>query len=163
MRSAKAIAFLATSAIGVAVLCVPATAMSARLVWNFTPSIPTGLYWIEDRTWRKGDRVAVAPSGSLLTVLQRAGVLKKGRVLMKRVVAVAGDEACRSGSRVTVNGADVAIARSDENLPTWSGCLRLDDGDVFLLGETGDSFDGRYFGVTTAKDIVGPVQSVLTF
>ena len=144
-------------------LCVPATAMSARLAWNFTPSIPTGLYWIEDRAWRKGDRVAVAPSGSLLTALQRAGVLENGRVLMKRVAAAAGDEVCRSGSQVSVNGAEVAIARSDENLPTWSGCFRLDDSDVFLLGETGDSFDGRYFGVSSARDILGPIKPVLTF
>lgn len=135
--------------------------VQARLVWNFTPSIPTGLYWIEDRAWEKGDRVAVEPSGSLMITLQQTGVLEKGRLLMKRVAAVAGDEVCRAESKVSVNGYDVATARSDVKLPKWSGCFRLDVGDVFLLGETADSFDARYFGVTSADDIVGPAQLLL--
>ena len=163
MRSAKSVALVAISAIGVAMLCVPATAMSARLVWNFTQSIPIGLYWIEDRSWRKGDRVAVEPSGSLRTALQRAEVLENGRVLLKRVVAVAGDVVCRSGAQVSVNGFEVATARPDENLPTWSGCVRLRTAQIFLLGETEDSFDGRYFGVTSGEDIVGAVQLLLPF
>ena len=154
------ILFLA--AVGVAMLIASAW-VQARLVWNFTPSIPTGLYWIENRAWEKGDRVAVDPSGSLLTTLKRTGVLENGRLLMKRVAAAAGDEVCRSDAQVLVNGSDVATARSDANLPMWSGCFRLQVGDVFLLGETDNSFDGRYFGVTSAEDIVGPVQSLLTF
>lgn len=142
-------------------MLLASTWVEARLVWNFTPSIPTGLYWIEDRAWEKGDRVAVEPSGSLLTTLQRTGVLENGRLLMKRVVAVGGDEVCRSGAQVSVNGSDVATARSDANLPTWSGCFRLGMRDVFLLGETADSFDARYFGATSAGDIVGPARLLL--
>jgi len=153
---------LVLAAVGVAMLIASAW-VQARLVWNFTPSIPTGLYWIENRAWEKGDRVAVDPSGSLLTTLKRTGVLENGRLLMKRVAAAAGDEVCRSDAQVLVNGSDVATARSDANLPMWSGCFRLQVGDVFLLGETDNSFDGRYFGVTSAEDIVGPVQSLLTF
>lgn len=163
MRSAKAMALVAASAIGVAMLCVPATAMSARLVWNFTPSIPTGLYSLEDRPWVRGDRVALKPSGLLLSVLQEAAVLKDGRLLMKRVAAVAGDTVCRMGLQVSVNATPAAFARADRALPAWSGCVLLQSGDVFLLGETEDSFDGRYFGVTSAADVVGPVQPMLTF
>ena len=162
-RLLKPAVFVCASLIGVAMLCVPATAMSARLVWNFTPSIPTGLYSLEDRLWGRGDRVALKPTGLLLAALQEAAVLKDGRLLMKRVAAVAGDTVCRMGLQVSVNATPAASARADQALPAWSGCIQLQPGDVFLLGETEDSFDGRYFGVTSATDVVGPVRSVLTF
>ena len=160
MRRPRSIGILVVATVGV-VMLIASAGVEARLVWNFTPSIPTGLYWIEDRAWEKGDRVAVEPSGRLLRTLQRTGVLENGRLLMKRVAAVAGDEVCRSDAQVSVNGSDVATARSDAKLPMWSGCFRLDVGDVFLLGETEDSFDGRYFGVSSADDVVGPVRGLL--
>lgn len=163
MPSARSIALVVVSAIGVAMLCVPATTMSTRLVWNFTPSIPTGLYSIEDRDWRRDDRVALKPSGHLLELLQTAGVLKEGRLLMKRVAGYAGDEVCRKGQLVTINGVTAASARTGQALPSWSGCFLLDSGDVFLLGETANSFDGRYFGVTSAGDIVGPLRALFVF
>ncbi len=157
-----AIAILALTLIGV-VLAFAGAVNAPRLVWNFTPSIPVGLYSIEERDWRIEDRVALKPSGRLLETLQTAGVLKDGRLLMKRVAASRGDEVCRSGEQVAINGVPRAVARPDEVLPHWSGCRRLAAGQVFLLGEAENSFDGRYFGVTSAKDIVGPLRAVLTF
>lgn len=162
MRRPRSIGILVLAALGVAMLIASAWGQ-ARLVWNFTPSIPVGLYRVEDRSWGKSDRVALKPSGPLLETLQQSGVLKHGRLLMKRVAAVAGDNVCRVGLQVLVNGAPIVLARDDETLPTWSGCIALQQGQVFLLGETDDSFDGRYFGVTSAKDVVGPVRSVLIF
>ena len=162
MRRRRPVAILITGAAGIAMLIASASAQ-ARLVWNFTPSIPTGLYSIEDRAWQRGDRVALRPSGRLQEVLRSSGVLKDGRLLMKRVAAVSGDKVCRNGQEVSIGGLQVATARSDRLLPSWSGCQTLQDGDVFLLGEADNSFDGRYFGVTQAVDIVGPVSTVLTF
>jgi len=153
---------LIVSALAIIMLGVSMTT-SPRLVWNFTPSIPTGLYSIEDREWRRDDRVALRPTGRLLELLRSSGVLKEGRLLMKRVAAYAGDEVCRKGQLVIINGVTVASARVDQALPCWSGCFVLNSGDVFLLGETSNSFDGRYFGVTSATDIVGPVRAILTF
>jgi len=40
-------------------------------------------------------------------------------------------------------------------LPTWSGCVTLDEAHVFLLGETPYSFDGRYWGPTSIDRIEG--------
>ena len=161
-QPARRIVILLIAVVGVAMLAVSASA-DARLVWNFTPSVPTGLYSIEDSPWGRGDRVALKPSGVLLETLQKSGVLKEGRLLMKRVAAVAGDRVCRVGQQVSVNGLASAVARDDESLPAWSGCLWLEAEDVFLLGETDDSFDGRYFGVTSALDIVGPVRALFIF
>lgn len=154
---------LLLSAIAVAMLVVSMTSSRARLVWNFTPSIPTGLYIIEDRDWRRDDRVALKPSGHLREVLRTQGVLKEGRLLMKRVAAGEGDEVCRIGVQVTLNGQPTVHAQTIQQLPFWSGCKVLKAGEVFLLGETDNSFDGRYFAITSAMDIVGPLRSILTF
>lgn len=162
MRRRRPVAILVIAALGVVMVVASAWAQ-ARLVWNFTPSIPMGLYSIEERDWRVEDRVALKPSGRLLEVLHTAGVLKDGRLLMKRVAASQGDEVCRSGEQVAINGVASVQARADGVLPSWSGCFRLNAGEVFLLGETGNSFDGRYFGITKASDIVGPVSAVMIF
>lgn len=163
IRARTAGFFCAISIAGVAMLCASLVSSNPRLVWNYTPSIPTGLYNIEDRRWSPNDRVALEPSGRLLEALRDAGVLKEGRLLLKRVAASAGDEVCRSEQRVTINGVQAALARLDPKLPTWSGCIELGVGEVFLLGEAATSFDGRYFGATSSTDIVGPLNAIVTF
>jgi type IV secretory pathway protease TraF len=41
--------------------------------------------------------------------------------------------------------------------------MSLNEGQVFLLGDTAGSYDGRYFGVTGASEIVGRADLLLTF
>jgi len=158
---------LATLVVGVAAvaaLCVPASVASARLVWNATASAPIGLYYIEHDAWEVGDRVAVHPSAALAQDLDRRGVLPSGKLLIKRVAAARGDTVCRQQERVTVNGALAATARSTSHagglLPVWAGCMTLGINDVLLLGDTPESYDGRYFGVTSTETIVGRVIMV---
>lgn len=159
------VVILSVAAVAIAMLCFTGNASSPRLVWNTTASAPTGLYSIEQGTWRVGDRVAVRPSASLAEDLDRRGILPLGKLLIKRVVAGLGDTVCRDGERVTVNGSQVAVAktasRNGDALPSWGGCRRLGASEVLLLGDTPDSYDGRYFGVTPAEDVVGRV-SILT-
>lgn len=130
-------------------------------VWNFTASAPVGLYYVLGRPWTRGDWVAVRPSAELARVLARFGALERGRLLVKRVAAAEGDQVCRNGADVAINGATVARARtatsSGELLPAWTGCQTLSADQVLLLGDAEGSFDGRYFGVTPASEIVAPV------
>lgn len=152
---------LSVAAAAIAMLCFTGNASSARLVWNTTASAPAGLYSIEQGIWRVGDRVAVRPSASLAEDLDRRGILPLGKLLIKRVAAGRGDTVCRDGERVTVNGSLAAIAKSSSRkgdaLPTWEGCRRLGASEVLLLGDTPDSYDGRYFGVTSAEQVLGGV------
>lgn len=152
---------LSVAAAATVMLCFSGNANSARLVWNTTASAPAGLYSIEQGTWRVGDRVAVRPSASLAEDLDRRGVLPLGKLLIKRVAAGRGDTVCRDGDRITVNGSLAAIARmtssSGKQLPAWSGCRELGHAEVLLLGNTADSYDGRYFGVTSAEEVLGRV------
>ncbi|MBY0565718.1 MAG: S26 family signal peptidase [Hyphomonadaceae bacterium] len=48
---------------------------------------------------------------------------------------------------------------SGVTLPTWTGCRTLRD-EVFLLGDTPDSFDGRYWGPTSVELIEGAWRAI---
>ena len=50
-----------------------------------------------------------------------------------------------------------------EPLPSWQGCTSLNEGQVFLPGDTAGSYDGRYFGVTRANEIIGRAELLLAF
>lgn len=158
---------LVLAALAIGTLALPSATGSALLVWNTTPSAPSGVYRIERVRWAVGDRVAVLPSQELAVDLDVRGVLPRGKLLIKRVVAVTGDAVCRREGTVFVNGVIMAQAKSNDSagrpLPSWQGCTRLDKGQVFLLGDTEGSYDGRYFGVTRVDDVVGQAQLVLAF
>lgn len=136
-------------------------------VWNFTASAPVGLYHVQGRPWTRGDWVAVRPSAELASVLARFDALQRGRLLVKRAAAIEGDQVCREGADIAVNGAIVARALTATStgslLPAWEGCRTLSVGEVLLLGAAEGSFDGRYFGVTPASEIVAPVVHLAGF
>lgn len=142
----------------IATLIVPPRAL---LLWNVSASAPIGLYFVGGRgDIARGDMVAARVPSGLRLFAARRGYLPINVPLMKQVVAVAGDVVCASGPAVTVNGRRVA-ARVDIDgrgraMPWWSGCVQLVEGDVFLLmSGSPASFDGRYFGVTPASEVLG--------
>jgi type IV secretory pathway protease TraF len=71
-----------------------------------------------------------------------------------------GDTVCAEGSAVSVNGETVAergqVDAAGNPLPSWSGCVVLEAGEVFLLGDHPGSFDGRYWGVSDLAELGGP-------
>ena len=94
-------------------------------------------------------------------------ILANGKLLIKRVAGRAGDRVCRHGADVSINDEPAAKARDVDSqgvqLGSWQGCVTLDDAQVFLLGDTPGSYDGRYFGVTSRADIVGRADLLLSF
>ncbi len=129
------------------------------IVWNASPSLPTGLYVFTDSAWDRNDIVAVRPDATSRPLLERHSGLRSRRVLIKRVAARRGDLVCRHEARITINGRDAALARlaspGGDALPTWDGCVTLPSSKVLLLADHPLSFDGRYLGPTEAADIVG--------
>ena len=132
-----------------------------RLVWNASASAPIGLYAVSPGTAPgRGDMVSAWPPAAARQLAAHRRYLPANVPLVKRVAAVAGDTICGVDRTVTVNGRAVALRRAADAggrpLPAWQGCIRLAPGMVFLLmTETPDSFDGRYFGPTAARDIIG--------
>ena len=138
-----------------------------RLVWNGSASVPRGLYGIEDRAPKRGELVlARAPESALRVAISR-GYLPSDMPVVKHLVAVEGDEICRFGTEISINGTVVATAQirdlEGRLVPSWRGCERLDDGEVFLLADHPHSFDGRYWGKSDGADIHGVAHPVWTF
>lgn len=130
-----------------------------KLIWNRTSSAPEGLYWLSDAPFTSGRwGVISARSGEAEWAVAR-GFVGRDWPLIKQVAAMPGDEVCRYGELVSVNGKDVAVALSvdhlDRELPVWSGCFVLKDTEVFLLNPHPRSLDGRYFGPTKREDLDG--------
>jgi conjugative transfer signal peptidase TraF len=152
---------LASTGVGVALLLTPAVVAPApRLVWNSSASAPIGLYLVQPgRTPEPGDMViARVPSGYRRLADQRH-YLPTNVPLVKRVVASVGDEICAMVPRIFIDGRPAVDRRAADGkgraMPAWNGCIRLHDGQLFLLMPDPASFDGRYFGVTSAADVIG--------
>jgi conjugative transfer signal peptidase TraF len=123
------------------------------LIWNASPSQPVGLYRVERRRARVGDRVLVRLPPRFAAFAARRSYLARKAYLLKPVAAVSGDRVCRWGAQVSVRGRRAARARWQDglgrDLPVWQGCHRLTPGELFLLAADADSFDSRYFGAVS--------------
>jgi conjugative transfer signal peptidase TraF len=159
--------WLFVSAIGVALVSVSATHfVPKRLVWNASPSVPTGLYRIENGTPKRGDIVLVELPEPYKTIADQRGYLPKNLPALKRVRALSGDQVCRFGRKVSINGATVSVAQLHDirglKLPEWSGCRTLKSYEVFLLTDHPKSYDGRYFGPVDRSAITGIAHPLWT-
>jgi conjugative transfer signal peptidase TraF len=150
------------------VLATPASLVPTPwLVWNASASAPIGFYWRVAGAPSRGDLVlARAPLWARRLAAERH-YLPLNVPVVKRVAAVAGDVVCASGDAISIDGYVVAHRlvsdRMDRPLPQWEGCVALSAGEFFLLmADVPDSFDGRYFGVTERRDIIGRLVPLWT-
>jgi len=136
------------------------------LIWNRTGSAPQGLYWLSDEPFTRGSWVVVAASSAEAQWAEEHGFVGRNWPLLKQIAGLPGDEICRSGVEVSINGTLVATARKQDSmgrdLPVWQGCMQLDEGQVFLLAPHPDSLDGRYFGAMQRSDLVGVAHPLMT-
>ena len=133
---------------------------SVLLVWNASASAPVGLYRVHaDSSAGRGDMVIAWTPEPARSLAARRRYLPANVPLVKRVAAIAGDRVCAAGSAILINGRRVAVRqRSDaagRPMPWWNGCHQLRRNEYFLLMEKSLSFDGRYFGVTRGRDVIG--------
>jgi conjugative transfer signal peptidase TraF len=158
---------LVAGALAVALLTAPALGQwSPRILWNSTPSVPVGLYWLQpvDRV-AIDDLVAVRPPEGLARFLAARGYLPQGVPLLKHVVALPGAEVCRDGAVIRINGQVLGRAQARDRLgrelPHWQGCHRLGVGEVFLMNPAvPDSLDGRYFGPLPLSAITARLRPI---
>lgn len=145
------------------ITCLGATILAPplpRLVWNASASAPIGLYRVTpEARLRRGDMViAWAPAGPRALAAQRH-YLPGNVPLVKRVAALPGDRICAIGSAIFVGGHRVAERRARDaagrEMPWWRGCMTLGGGKMLLLMDASASFDGRYFGPTLPRDVIG--------
>lgn len=157
----------AVAALGAALAITIAVAPRPRLVWNASASVPIGLYRVGSAgAIETGDTVIAWTPASARALAARRRYHPANVPLVKRVAARAGDRICAHGREIFVNGRPVAGRLTSDGagraLPWWRGCVTLDRGALFLMAEHPGSFDGRYFGPTTAANIVGEAHPLWT-
>jgi len=140
----------------VAAIAVP---MPMKLVYNASKSAPLGFYWVDQQAAPRQEFVLVYVPKRVRDLVEKREYLPSGIPLIKRVVGIAGDTVCRRGRTILINGVTVAVAKMKDNkgraLPNWQGCHVLTAGEIFLLQDHPQSFDGRYFGPVKQSLIIG--------
>lgn len=142
--------------------------LPVKLLWNASASTPVGFYHLDaPRHLKIGDLVAVMPDKPLADFMVGRGYIGRGVPLLKHIAALPGQEVCRAGDTVTVDGVLFGDAldhdRRGRPLPVWQGCRRIADGDIFLMNPSvPDSLDGRYFGPLPARDVLGKATPLYT-
>jgi conjugative transfer signal peptidase TraF len=142
--------------------------VTPKLIWNASASVPIGLYALRPvDTLAVNDLVAVVSPEPLARFLSERGYLPNRVQLMKHVAALTGQTVCRTGNTITIDGTAVGIALNRDHLgrelPTWSGCQTLRDGEVFFVNrQAADSLDGRYFGPLPTTSIIGRAVPIWT-
>jgi conjugative transfer signal peptidase TraF len=150
------------AAMAIAFIAAPSLIdLPMKLIWNASPSVPTGLYWLRPGSdLRVGDLVVVAAPAALADFLAKRGYLPTGVPLLKHVAALPGQVVCRTGLIITVDGVVAGQALQSDRLgrvlPVWRGCQRVQHGDIFLMNVgVPNSLDGRYFGPISQQSIRG--------
>lgn len=164
-RRAIALAMIA----GCALIAAPVlTGHGPRFIWNASASVPVGLYRVEPLgRVDVADLVAVEPPVPLADFLAERGYLARNVPLIKRVLAISGTTVCRRGTTIIAYDHAYGDARERDAagrpLPSWQGCRRLHEGEVFLMNwDAADSFDGRYFGPLPTSSVLARVVPVWT-
>lgn len=138
------------------------------VIINETASMAKGAY-VRTGTARNpkvGDIVALPMNAEARAYLTDHLGYPSDTLLLKRVVAIAGDHVCHSGSITTAGEATLPVRSSDSQgnpLPVWTGCRTLAPGEVFLAGDAPASFDGRYLGPTPTTALIGQYREALTW
>ena len=147
-----------------ATLAVASTALftvPVKLVWNASASVPVGFYRISNAYAPQiGDLVLIRPSQPIARFMAERKYVGLRTPLLKHVVAVPGQQVCRTGMRIIIDGSYRGSAlshdRSGRLLPLWEGCHTLQSGQIFLMNPAVlNSLDGRYFGPTAATAVIG--------
>ena len=136
----------------------------AKLVWNASESVTKGFYHVTNQIPEKGNLVLVQFPEWVKFLAERRGYLPENIPAMKRISAAQGDVVCRFSMTIFINQTLAAIAKTKDELgqrmPFWTGCRFLKTGEIFLLADHPDSFDGRYFGITKLSEIIGVAHPV---
>lgn len=147
---------LSLCAAGIALACAGGAA--PLVLHNGSPSVPVGFYVRSSGPPVRDAFVTVRASLVAPDYARARHFDDDSDHFIKRVAAGAGELVCAHGERVAVGAITLRrLSRDSANrvLPAWSQCRRLRDGEVFLLGDTDDSFDSRYFGPVNITELDG--------
>lgn len=152
---------IALALLGCGIAATIAVPPRPLLVWNASASAPMGLYRVgRPDGVGKGDMVIARLSEPYRSLAAKRHYLPSNVPLVKRVAAMPGDRVCARGNLIFVNGKPVTerlkIDARGRAMPWWRGCVRLGVTQFLLLmTDSPASFDGRYFGTSERRDVIG--------
>lgn len=151
--------WLGIGAAAIALLGVASVNARDWLLYNHTPSVATGWYVRSTDEIARGALVTVRAQDVAPDYAAARNFTDEGDRFIKRIAAIDGDSVCAEDDAIRINERTVAHRAAQDSqggaLPRWSGCRPLAADEVFLMGDTPDSFDSRYFGPVSAADIEG--------
>jgi conjugative transfer signal peptidase TraF len=149
------------------------------LRFNFTPSMPLGIYRLTPVPLggiRRGMFVATCAPLDAAKLGRHRGYLAKGpcpadtELLLKVVAAVAGDVIALSANGVAVNGRSLPHSRplsfdaTGRRLSPWpQGHYPLRRSQLWLYADNDRSWDSRYWGPAPPSNVRARVLPLLTF
>ena len=155
-RAKLAAALVVIAALGAG---LTATHPAPLLIYNPSPSVPQGFYVRDGRPLRVGAFVTLRAVDASPAYARLRDFTGQRDRFIKRVAALGGARLCAEGAQVTAPGRGVVTRLTRDAagrvLPRWEGCRILAADEVFLLGDTADSFDSRYWGPVRLTAIDG--------
>ena len=146
-----------------------------RYVFNISESLPIGIYQkLEDKNFQKGDLVILDIPKERMDFMISRGYIDGNmlKTMLKRIEGVEGetfkvlsiDELKKF--LVKENKILGSISNFDSRgrqLPQIKSPLILNKDEFFVMGESDNSFDSRYFGKIKKEEILYKVKPILTF
>jgi conjugative transfer signal peptidase TraF len=150
------------------VACGVGCVLGSCLIWNWTPSLPEGLYWkFMGSAAARGDLVAFPVPPALQPLVHERGYLPDGSVLVKPIAASAGDAVCVRDDALVINGKVFGMAMTHDHegrmLPQDTFCGVLPAGHVYVASSVSGSFDSRTFGPVDLRDVQARVVPLWTY
>lgn len=132
------------------------------ILYNPSRSIPEGFYVRASVPLALSAIVTVRATDVSPAYAALRDFTDPGDRFIKRVAATRGQVVCGRGDELSIDGV-IVVHRLERDaagrdLPRWEGCRGLGEGEFLLLGDSADSFDGRYWGPVSAQAIEGVWQ-----
>ena len=145
--------------------------VASHLLWNWTPSLPRGLYWMATQApaprATPGTLVAFAVPAGVRDLVRERRYLPPGALLVKPIVATAGDRVCTDGGTLLVNGRRLGAILTEDTagrpLPHATACGPVPDGWLYVASHYAKSFDSRTFGPVRTADLRATVTPLWTY
>ena len=144
--------------------------MPKIIYFNVTTSLPQGFYLrIPCKECRRGDYIVYEPSEEVKTLINKNGWGNGKRDFLKKVGATAGEKYSIDPDtlKFEIEGKYIGqVYETDNNgndLPKIRGEHEVPKGYVLPIATSARSFDGRYSGVISKKQIKARVVPVLTW
>ncbi len=156
----------------VSILLLGSLGLLAGIRVNLSESAPIGV-WKEMSGFKKGDYVLVCLLKERVGVSYQRylspGSCFSGHVpLLKKIVAIEGDQVKLKGIKVWVNGVRLQEEKFNKPLPcrqiNQNATYHLKNGEYFVLNTKHPcSLDSKYFGKVLKEEIISGVKPLLIF